>query len=513
MISRFERKLQDAVGDAFARVFGGSVMPQEVEAALEREATDNVHELEGGHQLAPNNYIIAINPSDHERFAADHDVAVRSFSRHLSDYIRDQGWQTYGDVHVEFEPSPTLRTGQFRTVGRVDPDADRPAPAHRPPQQHGSSYSPQPGAGPMTQNAGHDAAEPEDDKGREDARGYAEAGPLPQRNGAFSNYRGFAEGANQQRFNRGQDAYEQRGYPAPPARGEEHSEQPPRQDESQRDRPYQEQGYGEQPYGEQRFPRGGYPHPGYQPGPHREAYPDPPYQDYRRDPQHDQPYPPAQRPGYDYGPGPEQDRYPNDPHQDGRYAHGQAPGGYAENGYADHGYPDHGPAEEGYADRGYTPEPAYQDPRYDDRGYAPPAQPGSGYGGQAYSHQPGYAHPGYQQGGYQQGDYGYDGGYGDPGQGTGYSATLQLDDGSGRTYQLREGSNVVGRGQDAHFRLPDTGVSRRHFEVRWDGQVAMLADLGSTNGTTVNGSPVQDWQLADGDVVRAGHSDIIIRIV
>ncbi len=90
--------------------------------------------------------------------------------------------------------------------------------------------------------------------------------------------------------------------------------------------------------------------------------------------------------------------------------------------------------------------------------------------------------------------------------------TLQLDDGSGRTYQLREGSNIVGRGQDAQFRLPDTGVSRRHLEIRWDGQVALLSDLNSTNGTTVNNAPVQEWQLADGDVVRLGHSEIIVRI-
>ncbi len=93
------------------------------------------------------------------------------------------------------------------------------------------------------------------------------------------------------------------------------------------------------------------------------------------------------------------------------------------------------------------------------------------------------------------------------------TATLQLEDGSGRYYQLRDGSNIIGRGQDAQFRLPDTGVSRRHIDIRWDGQVAMLSDLGSTNGTTVNGSSVQDWQLADGDVVRAGHSEILVRIL
>ena len=33
----------------------------------------------------------------------------------------------------------------------------------------------------------------------------------------------------------------------------------------------------------------------------------------------------------------------------------------------------------------------------------------------------------------------------------------------------------------------------------------MLQDLNSTNGTTVNNAPVQEWQLADGDVIRLGH--------
>ncbi len=91
------------------------------------------------------------------------------------------------------------------------------------------------------------------------------------------------------------------------------------------------------------------------------------------------------------------------------------------------------------------------------------------------------------------------------------SASLTLDDGSNRYYQLTEGATVVGRGQDAQFRLPDTGVSRRHVEITWDGQNAMLADLGSTNGTTVNGTPVQSWQLVDGDVVRVGQSRLVFR--
>ncbi|MET0315611.1 MAG: DUF3662 domain-containing protein, partial [Rhodococcus fascians] len=73
IVQRFERKLQGAVGDVFARVFGGGVVPQEVEAALQQEASDRVRPLDGGHYLAPNSYVITINSSDHEELAADQD--------------------------------------------------------------------------------------------------------------------------------------------------------------------------------------------------------------------------------------------------------------------------------------------------------------------------------------------------------------------------------------------------------------------------------------------------------
>jgi pSer/pThr/pTyr-binding forkhead associated (FHA) protein len=148
-------------------------------------------------------------------------------------------------------------------------------------------------------------------------------------------------------------------------------------------------------------------------------------------------------------------------------------------------------------------------------------QPGYGQQGydQGYGQQPGYdqgyGQQGYQQGGYPQGGDPYaQQGYAPPAVQTGprqLNASLQLDDGSNRTYSLKQGGNVVGRGQDADFRLPDTGVSRRHLEITWDGQSATLADLGSTNGTTVNGTPVQTWQLADGDVIRIGHSSLVFR--
>jgi Protein of unknown function (DUF3662)/FHA domain len=84
-------------------------------------------------------------------------------------------------------------------------------------------------------------------------------------------------------------------------------------------------------------------------------------------------------------------------------------------------------------------------------------------------------------------------------------------DGSPQWHELQVGSNVVGRGQDAALRLPDTGVSRRHVDIRFDGTTATLQDLGSTNGTTVNGHRAQSWQLQHGDVIRLGHTVLVYR--
>ncbi|MCS4535516.1 DUF3662 and FHA domain-containing protein [Corynebacterium sp. HS2168-gen11] len=93
------------------------------------------------------------------------------------------------------------------------------------------------------------------------------------------------------------------------------------------------------------------------------------------------------------------------------------------------------------------------------------------------------------------------------------TVTLLLQDGSSRTHVVNEGSTLIGRGNDVDFRLPDTGVSRHHAEIVWNGEDAILVDLQSTNGTTVNDTPIENWLLADGDIITVGHSHIEVRIV
>ena len=291
IVGKFERTLQGAVGDAFARLFGGKVVAAEVEAQLRKQAEASLKVVDG-HLLVSNSYTITLARSDFETFTEDEALAVKTFSRHLSDHITEQGWETYGPVTVTFVERDDMHTGQMRIDGVVDPDA---VPFHI------------------------SAAAP---------------APVP-------------------------------GHPAPSS---------PTAEPSQADR-----SSVSKEINDMQAPASN--------------------------------YPVSSRSG----------------------------------------------------------------------------SKGSGWGG------PSDAPTQITQGR------------------SSLAVTLHLDDGSGRSFRLQRGSNLLGRGQDAAFRLPDTGVSRQHADVKFDGREAVLTDLGSTNGTTVNGGPIQDWQLADGDVIRVGHSEITVR--
>lgn len=449
IVQRFERKLEDVVGDAFARVFGGSIVPQEVQASLRREAADGVRSAGQGRLLAPNEFFVLLSASDHEKAADDRDLNPDTFAELLREYIRDQGWQTYGEVVVRFEQSPNLHTGQFRTRGVVNPDSKRD-------RTHGAvttappTPDPQPGAS-MTDNPGPQQGRPGEEYGREDDRyGRPDQDPRAQQPQGGQGYPprqgGYESGGYGQGQQYGQD------YGRPPAG-------------------YEQGGYQQRPP-----QQGGYDQGGYSGGP-----------DYGRPPA-------APQQGGGYG-APPQGGYGEPPRPNyGEYEQGG--GGYGGGQYGGQQGPPPG--------QDYGRPPAYPQ----QGGYGAPPQQG-GYG----SPQGGYGEPEY--GDYEHGGYQSSPDYGAPAGGPGAgrtTVTLQLDDGSGRTYQLREGTNVIGRGQDAQFRLPDTGVSRRHLEVRFDGHAALLSDLNSTNGTTVNNAPVTEWQLADGDIIRLGHSEIIVRV-
>ncbi len=76
----------------------------------------------------------------------------------------------------------------------------------------------------------------------------------------------------------------------------------------------------------------------------------------------------------------------------------------------------------------------------------------------------------------------------------------------------RHDAILVGR-KDASVSIPEDGfLSRQHFLIEVDPPRCLLKDLGSRNGTCVNGVRVSEARLHDGDVVEAGQSTFTVQI-
>ena len=80
----------------------------------------------------------------------------------------------------------------------------------------------------------------------------------------------------------------------------------------------------------------------------------------------------------------------------------------------------------------------------------------------------------------------------------------------GSEYALAEsGEMLVGRSGDVQIVLSEDMVSRRHARILYDGQKITIEDLGSTNGTFVNGIRLtRERKITPGDVVRVGETDL-----
>lgn len=90
------------------------------------------------------------------------------------------------------------------------------------------------------------------------------------------------------------------------------------------------------------------------------------------------------------------------------------------------------------------------------------------------------------------------------------AATLVLPD--GRRVEIGGDPVVVGRLPECGVVVADQNVSRRHAEFRSTGDGFVVTDLGSTNGTRVNGIPVREQQLASGDEVTVGSTTLVFEL-
>jgi len=92
----------------------------------------------------------------------------------------------------------------------------------------------------------------------------------------------------------------------------------------------------------------------------------------------------------------------------------------------------------------------------------------------------------------------------------GFLAELVLPD--GRRVTVGSKPLVIGRLPECDVVLADSNVSRRHAEVQRRGDGVFVTDLGSTNGTKVNGAPVREQLLSSGDEISVGSTKLVFEM-
>lgn len=402
---KLDSALQRGLDNSFARVFGGEVVPTEIDEMLKQQAEDSVMVDSEGNRLAPSFFIVSISQRDYDSLKESHPTLVRDLSARLGRFIRNEGWKTNNQVTVDLRVEEDLHTGQLKADSRF---------------KIPESYSPT-----EEENAG-DAADASATESSSSAESHSSAASSSSASSSSLPDEDVAPG--------------QREWPEDPSQVREVEAQA--YDADSDSFPAQT--------GAASAGLGSVVHPGPGTG----------YGAEHSDSSH---------PGTAQSPAQSVDGGQNTNTEDASYSAAEqdgpavqedpaAPAGEDQNGAVDpeHSYPGttvitHAANEEAPI-RGGTGEPR------------PEAEQ--------------------------------------------LTVTLTLRDGSDRRYDLVEGSNLIGRGKTVDLRIPDTGVSRQHAEITWDGYDAVLTDLQSTNGTSVNGTPIENWLLADGDVIAVGHSEI-----
>ena len=82
----------------------------------------------------------------------------------------------------------------------------------------------------------------------------------------------------------------------------------------------------------------------------------------------------------------------------------------------------------------------------------------------------------------------------------------------GKELEVPAGTLKVGRAEDSDLIIASTRISRHHCEITNDGTTLAIRDLGSGNGSLVNGTKVQQQALKAGDEVQLGPLTFVVEI-
>src|SRR5690554_4299691 len=120
VLDRFEKGVENVMHGAFARTFKSGVKPVELASAVRRQADARAAAVDRNRTVAPNEYAIALSPSDHDNVE---EWGSEALAHELEDSLRDhaerQQYSFVGAVSIEFERDESLATGRLAVSSRT----------------------------------------------------------------------------------------------------------------------------------------------------------------------------------------------------------------------------------------------------------------------------------------------------------------------------------------------------------------------------------------------------------
>lgn len=81
-----------------------------------------------------------------------------------------------------------------------------------------------------------------------------------------------------------------------------------------------------------------------------------------------------------------------------------------------------------------------------------------------------------------------------------------------RSFPIKKDNTVIGRREDCDLRIAIEAVSRKHCRIAVAGDSVIIEDLGSSNGTFVNGSKVKRTEVSAGDTIQVGPVAFVVQV-
>lgn len=118
-LGNVEKKIEGAVGAAFARAFRGDVQPVEITARLLKELDSEAQLLSRDKRLVPNDFLIGLSVQDYARLFPYSRTLNDEIATELREYAIQRGYVFNGPIAIHYEERRDLPTGRFS----VDSDA------------------------------------------------------------------------------------------------------------------------------------------------------------------------------------------------------------------------------------------------------------------------------------------------------------------------------------------------------------------------------------------------------